>query len=66
MLIGSFLDFYTSRLVGRVVSAWSGGSGFGLFGIATVVVLCGVVMAAQVALADVRERRRPARRACSA
>jgi hypothetical protein len=53
MLIGSFLDFYTiSGFGGGTASfnAWSGGSGFGIFGIATVVVLCGIVMAAQVGL----------------
>ena len=45
MLIGSFLAFYT---IGGSISdnAWSSG----LFGIATVVVLCGVVMAGQVGL----------------
>jgi hypothetical protein len=48
MLVGSFLGFYTFSGFGRSVSdsAWSSG----LFGIATVVVLCGFVMAAQVAL----------------
>jgi hypothetical protein len=48
MLAGSLFDFYT--LEGGSANAWSGGGGFGVFGIATVVVLCGVVMAAQVAL----------------
>lgn len=48
MLIGSFLDFYTFTLFGHSTSrsAWS----TGLFGIATVVVLCGVVMGAQIAV----------------
>ena len=48
MLIGSFLSFYTISLFGHSLSsnAWSSG----LFGIATVVVLCGVVMATQVAV----------------
>ena len=48
MLIGSFLSFYTVTLFGHTISsnAWSSG----LFGIATVVVLCGVVMATHVAL----------------
>jgi hypothetical protein len=52
MLIGSFLDFYSfSSPFGSVsFNAWSGGHGFGIFGIATVVVLCGVVMAAEVAI----------------
>jgi hypothetical protein len=52
MLVGSFLDFYSiSGFGGKAsFSAWSGGSGFGIFGIATVVVLCGVVMAAQVGI----------------
>ena len=49
MLIGSFLNFYT--FAGFSASAWSGANGLGVFGIATVAVLCGVVMAAQVALA---------------
>ena len=44
MLIGSFLDFYTFGHASA--SAWSSG----VFGIATVVVLCGVVMAAQIAV----------------
>jgi hypothetical protein len=44
MLLGSFLPFYTG--FGASVSAWSSG----LFGIATVVVFCGVAMAGQVAL----------------
>lgn len=50
MLIGSFLNFYTYSFLGHSASfsAWSGANGLGLFGIATVVVLCGVVMAAQV------------------
>jgi hypothetical protein len=49
MLIGSFLNFYTFGPFSS--SAWGGASGFGVFGIATVVVLCGVVMAAQVGVA---------------
>jgi hypothetical protein len=49
MLIGSFLNFYT--LAGYSASAWSGANGLGVFGIGTVAVLCGIVMAAQVALA---------------
>ena len=48
MLIGSLLDFYEFGPLHA--NAWSGASGFGVFGIATVIVLCGVVMAAQVAL----------------
>lgn len=48
MLIGSFLDFY--KLSPFSTSAWGSGQGFGIFGIATVVVFCAVVMAAQVAL----------------
>lgn len=53
MLIGSFLDFYSfsSALGSASFNAWSGGNGFGIFGVATVVVLCGVVMAAQVGIA---------------
>ena len=51
MLIGSFLDFYTYRREASS-NAWSGGDGFGIFGIATVVVLCGVVMAGQVGIAS--------------
>jgi len=45
MLVGSFLDFYT--FAGQSVNAWSSG----LFGIATVIVLCGTVMGVQVAVA---------------
>jgi hypothetical protein len=54
MLIGSFLSFYSYSFSGfgvhrsQTFSAWSGANGFGIFGIATVIVLCGVVMAAQV------------------
>ena len=50
MLIASFLSFYELSILGHSVSftAWSGADGFGIFGVATVVVLCGVVMAAQV------------------
>ena len=50
MLIGSFLDFYKLSGFGGSysASAWSSANGFGVFGIATVIVLCGVVMAAQV------------------
>ena len=50
MLVASFLSFYEFSLLGRSVSfnAWSGADGFGIFGVATVIVLCGVVMAAQV------------------
>jgi hypothetical protein len=55
MLIASFLDFYTisGSVFGRSysASAWGGANGLGVFGIATVVVLCGVVMALQVGLA---------------
>ena len=47
MLVGSFLNFYT--YAGLSANAWSGASGFGVFGIATVAVLCGVVMAVQIA-----------------
>jgi hypothetical protein len=56
MLIASFLSFYEFSLsIGSASSstsfnAWSGGDGFGVFGIATVIVLCGVVMAAQIAV----------------
>ena len=53
MLVGSFLTFYSYSLHGfgsYSASAWGGANGFGVFGIATVVVLCGVVMAAQVGL----------------
>ena len=52
MLVGSFLAFYSYSGFGvsRSFSAWSGANGFGIFGIATVIVLCGVVMAAQVAV----------------
>jgi hypothetical protein len=52
MLIGSFLDFYSFSSPDGTSSfnAWSGGRGFGIFGIATVVVLCGIVMAAQVGI----------------
>ena len=52
MLIGSFLDFYSISGFGGSASfnAWSGGSGFGIFGIATVVVVCALVMGAQVAI----------------
>jgi hypothetical protein len=55
MLIGSFLAFYTISAAdtgasSQSFSAWSGGQGVGIFGIATVAVLCGVVMAVQVAL----------------
>ena len=54
LLIGSFLAFYTVpgytvgtvRVGSQSVSAWSRG----LFGIATVAVVCGVAMAAQIAL----------------
>jgi hypothetical protein len=52
MLIGSFLDFYSISGFGGSASfnAWSGGSGFGIFGIATVVVVCAIVMGAQIAI----------------
>ena len=50
-LVGSFLNFYTYPGFNASANAWSGGSGFGVFGIATVVVLCGIVMGAQVAVA---------------
>ena len=52
MLIGSFLNFYTLSGLGHTysASAWSGANGLGIFGIATVVILCGVVMAVQVAI----------------
>jgi len=54
LLIGSFLAFYTVpgytvgtiRVGSQSVSAWSRG----LFGIATVAVVCGVAMAAQISL----------------
>jgi len=48
MLIGSFLNFY--QFASFSTSAWGSGEGFGVFGIATVVVLCGVAMGVQVAL----------------
>jgi hypothetical protein len=48
MLIGSFLTFY--KLLSFSTTAWGSGEGFGVFGIATVIVLCGVVMGTQVAL----------------
>jgi len=48
MLVGSFLNFYTYGPFSA--SAWSGAQGFGVFGIATIAVLCGVVMAAEVGL----------------
>jgi len=48
MLIGSFLTFYSYS--GLTFSAWSGGSNIGVFGIATTVVLCGMVMGGQVAI----------------
>jgi len=62
MLIASFLTFYKLSIPKEVFgsisiggsksySAWGGASGFGVFGIATVVVLCGIVMGAQVAVA---------------
>jgi hypothetical protein len=54
MLIGSFFTFYKYSGSGVIrsqsFSAWSGAFGFGIFGIATIVVLCGVVMAAHVAV----------------
>ncbi|MGO9872379.1 MAG: hypothetical protein ACLPVY_01160 [Acidimicrobiia bacterium] len=52
MLIGSFLSFYSFSGLGGTASfnAWSGAHGFGIFGIATVAVVCGVVMAAQVGI----------------
>lgn len=52
MLIGSFLDFYKFTIVGHTISAsaWGGANGLGVFGIATVIVLCGIVMGAQVAI----------------
>jgi hypothetical protein len=53
MLIGSFLTFYS--LASFNYSAWSGGSNIGVFGIATVVVVCGIVMGAQVAIAAFAE-----------
>ncbi len=48
MLVGSFLNFYTYSAGPFSVSesAWHSG----LFGIATVAVLCGIAMAAQVAI----------------
>jgi hypothetical protein len=48
MLVGSFLNFY--KLGSYSTSAWGGGEGFGVFGIATVIVLCGVAMGVQVGL----------------
>ena len=59
MLIGSFLNFYDFGSFSS--SAWGGASGFGVFGIATVVVLCGVVMGAQVGVRRLRQRRSPPR-----
>jgi hypothetical protein len=48
MLIGSFFNFY--KFASYSTSAWGSGEGFGVFGIATVIVLCGVAMGLQVAL----------------
>ena len=50
MLIGSFLPFYSNHALSY--SAWSGADGFGLFGIVTVAVVCGAVMAGQVAISE--------------
>jgi hypothetical protein len=50
MLIGSFLPFYSYASIS--FSAWSGAHSFGLFGISTVAVICGVVMAGQIAISD--------------
>ena len=53
MLIGSFLTFYKfdDPLSGSFeVTAWDRFAPLGVFGIATVAVLCGVVMAVQVGL----------------
>ena len=50
MLIGSFLSFYGYGSI--TFSAWSSAHGYGLFGIATVAVLCGVVMAGQIAITE--------------
>ncbi len=55
MLVGSFLSFYGYHSIfshqSFSFSAWSSAEHFGLFGIATVAVLCGVVMATQIAIA---------------
>jgi hypothetical protein len=54
MLIGSFLAFYKFSIDvfdathTETYSAWSSG----LFGIATVIVICGIIMAGQVALSS--------------
>ena len=53
LLLGSSLAFYTG--LGLSISAWSSG----LFGIATVVVLCGGLMAGQVALSTFGTRPLP-------
>ncbi len=52
MLIGSFLAFYTvsTTIFGSTHTASLNGWSSGLFGIVTIIVLCGVAMAAQVAL----------------
>jgi hypothetical protein len=53
MLIGSFLAFYTldDPFGGEFgISAWDRPAPFGVFGIATVAMLCGVIMAVQVGL----------------
>ena len=68
MLLGSFLSFYEFSISiagfsrSDSFSAWGSADSFGVFGIATVVVLCGVVMAAQVAIeAFARGVRLPAK-----
>jgi hypothetical protein len=53
MFVGSFLAFYTfdDPVLGEFeVSAWDRALPLGVFGIATVAVLCGVLMAVQVGL----------------
>ena len=52
MLIGSFLAFYTLSIsiFGRTHTQSSSGWSTGLFGIVTIIVICGVAMAVQVAL----------------
>jgi hypothetical protein len=53
MLVGSFLGFYKYSVSAFGTSASESYSGWssGLFGIVTIIVICGVAMAAQVALA---------------
>jgi hypothetical protein len=64
MLIGSFLGFYTfsDPVSGEFkVNAWDRGLPLGIFGISTVAVLCGVVMAVQVGLKTFSNIEMPSR-----